>query len=512
MSWHRTHRPKAVKELHLSNIRDTLLGFMKRGQIPQVMLFAGPKGTGKTSSARIIGAILNDPKNNQVIDHQFFKGSKPKNNQYSEPNIKSNFNDRIYRGQSFIVQEMDAASNRGIDDVRDLKERIALPPQDGKMTVYILDEAHMLTTAAFNALLKILEEPPAHAVFILATTELHKIPDTIKSRCSLLNFRKANHEEIKKSLTNVLTKENIKYDEKAIDSISLLADGSFRDAVKLLEMVATDGQVTSKKVELILSSSITSDVANLLTYVLDKDEQSVSKLFEDLRSRNVDEKFFYKATLNYLHTCLLQNLEIKPGEPFTSQTISLFILKELSQIVFTPAPIAHLHLELKILDLIARSGGKKKANPPVKKNPEPLKKEAPNSKKSAAPEITGKEEVILEVTEEDGPAGDSQKLLANWPALLEAVKSKNVTIEALLRSAKPLKGINGTAQVEVFYQFHKEQLELPKFKTLITDCAKSIAGGRVKINYQLATTPTQVNSISNALDDDLATMAEELLV
>ena len=512
MSWHRLYRPKTIQGLHLSNIRETLQGFMEKGQIPQVMLFAGPKGTGKTSSARIIGAMLNDPQNEKIIDYQFFNGSKPKKLAYLEPDEKRSFNDRIYRGQSFVVQEMDAASNRGIDDVRDLKERVALPPQDGKMTVYILDEAHMLTTAAFNALLKLLEEPPAHAVFILATTELHKIPETIKSRCSILHFRKATHEEIKSSLTWVLGEEQVKYQEEALESICELADGSFRDAVKLLEMVATDGQVTLEKVELVLSTSVNSDVTQLLTFILDKDEKAVAELFEDLRSRNTDEQFFFKSVLNYLHMCLLQNLEIKNGTPFTSQAISLFLLKELSQIDFTPAPIAHLHLELKVLGLITRASDKNKGG--IKKNPKIKKEEVvaeiPVQKKIL--KITPIDETPEEEAPKEELSGDSQKLIQNWTSFLSAVKKQNITIEALLRSAKPIKGVNGTTQIQVFYKFHKEQLELPKFRTLILDCAAPIAGGRVKIEYELSTVSHQTDSSVSEKPTDLATLAEEVLV
>jgi DNA polymerase III subunit gamma/tau len=514
MSWHRTYRPKTISSLHLTNIRETLQQFMENGQIPQVLLFAGPKGTGKTSSARIIGAMLNDPTNEKIIDYQFFKGSKPKSLKYGEPDPKRGFNDPIYRGQSFIVQEMDAASNRGIDDVRELNERAALPPQDGKMTVYILDEAHMLTTAAFNALLKLLEEPPAHAVFILATTELHKIPDTIKSRCSVLHFRKANHEEIQEALVGVLGEEKIKYDAKALDLIADLADGSFRDAVKFLEMVATDGQITLDRVETVLSTSVNNDVTQLLDYVLDKDEKSVAELFEDLRSRNVDEPFFFKSIINYLHTCLLQNLKVKPGKPFTTQAIAYFLLKELSLIESAVTPIAHLPLELKILELIGRASGK------VKKNP---KKESNNSgsENKTFSVIISKEKIlpppskkkkVKTVVNDEGHFGDSQKLLSNWTELLAAVKQRNMTLEALLRSAKPLKGVNGTAQVQVFYKFHKEQLEQPKFKALIGECAAHIAGGNVIIEYELSELPQKAELKEVGETEDLAALAEEVLV
>ncbi len=514
MSWHRLYRPRTVKGLHLSDVREVLQGFMKKGQIPQVLLFTGPKGTGKTSSARIIGAMLNDPKNEKIIDYQFFNGSKPKKLVYLEPDEKRSFNDRIYKGQSFVVQEMDAASNRGIDDVRNLKERAALPPPDGKMTVYILDEAHMLTTAAFNALLKLLEEPPAHAVFILATTELHKIPETIKSRCSMIHFRKATHEEIKQSLVWVLKEEGIKYQEEALDLICELADGSFRDAVKLLEMVATDGQVTIEKVDSVLSASVNDDVVQLLLLILDKDEKAAMELFEDLRARNVDEEFFFKSVLNYLHTCLLQTLKVKTGEPFTSRAIALFLLKELSRIVFTPVPISHLHLELKVLELITRASDKNKGGlekkVPLSTSSTPKKS---SSKKAALPPVQkkilnlAKDEIEIETH-----SGDSKKLVENWTELLAAVKLRNITLEALLRSAKPIKGVNGTAQVQVFYKFHKEQLEQPKFKNLISECAAPIAGGRVKIEYELSQVPKKAELQESGKIKDLAALAEEVLV
>ncbi|MBU2543818.1 DNA polymerase III subunit gamma/tau [Patescibacteria group bacterium] len=494
MSWQRIYRPKTIQGLHLTNVRETLQQLMDKGQIPQVLLFAGPKGTGKTSLARIIGAMLNDPANEKVVDYQFFNGSKPKNNKYVEPDFELNFNDRIYRGKSFIVQEMDAASNRGIDDIRELKERVALPPQDGKMTVYILDEAHMLTSAAFNALLKLLEEPPVHAVFILATTEFHKIPETIKSRCSVIHFRKADHEELKQALRGVLEAEKISFQEEALDLISERADGSFRDAVKMLEMVATDGQVNLETVESILSSSVSHDVTQLLTNVLDKDEKAIAQLFEDLRSRNIDEEFFFKSLLNYLHLCLLQNLGIKTGKPFTSQKISHFLLKELSRVEFLISPIAHLPLELKILELINRASSGSKGGGNIE----------PKTKTSQSSPVENKSSSVL--------TGDSQKLIKNWSQLLAAVKLRNITLEALLRSAKPLKGINGTAQVRVFYKFHKEQLENAKFKALISECAIPIAGGVVEIEYELSQPPQSAELKESNEIQDLVALAEEVLI
>ncbi|MFH1959006.1 MAG: DNA polymerase III subunit gamma/tau [Patescibacteria group bacterium] len=516
MSWHRIYRPKTIQGLHLTSVREILLQFMEKGQIPQVLLFAGPKGTGKTSSARIIGAMLNDPINEKVVEYQFFKGSKPKINKYKEPDCESEYNNRIYRGQSFVVQEMDAASNRGIDDIRELKERVMLPPQDGKITVYILDEAHMLTTAAFNALLKLLEEPPAHTVFILATTELHKIPETIKSRCSILHFQKANHEELKNALVGVLEIENIKYQDEALDLIAQRAEGSFRDGVKLLEMVATDGHVSLETIETILSSSVNNYLAQLLTYILDKDQKSTAELFEELRSKNIDEQFFFKSLLSYLHDCLLQNLGIKPGKPVTSQKIAHFLLKELSNIEFIISPISHLPLELKILDLINRAGGgssnRESSNNSDKNPPQPNQSKKPTDAKPKQIKKGTEVKKLKELKKESVHSGDSQKLIKNWSQLLASVKQHNITLEALLRSAKPLGGVNGTAQVQVFYKFHKEQLENPKFKALISECAIPIAGGLVKIEYELSQTPRNADLQESKQTNDLATLAEEVLM
>lgn len=510
MSWNRIYRPKTAGSLHLANIKRTLRRFMKQGRIPQVLLFAGPKGTGKTSAARIIGAMLNDPLNEKIVDYQFFSGSKPQNQFYQEPDAERLFNQRIYRGHSFVVQEMDAASNRGIDDIRQLKERIALPPQDGKMTVYILDEAHMLTTPAFNALLKLLEEPPVHAVFILATTELHKIPETIKSRCSILNFRKATPDELKQALGEVLSAEKIKHDDEALDLIVNRADGSFRDAIKLLEMVATDGQVTVESVDTVLSSSVASDVTQLLVNTLDKDEVAVVELFQNLRSRNVDEQFFLKSLLSYLHTSLLQSLEVIPGKPFASRKVVQFLLTELSKVELMSSPISHLPLELKVLEIIGRANRQPSGGLESKKTSTATKQTGKLDQQTQKSTEINKKSQPKEGSEIE--LGDGSQLLKKWPQLLAAVKQRNVTVEALLHSAKPLDSDNGSARVQVYYQFHKEQLEHPKFRALINECAVPLAGGQIQINYELSQTPAEAELADSCESHDLAVLVEEVLI
>jgi len=363
MSWYRTYRPQQIADLDLENVREIFLEMMRSGKIPQALVFAGPKGTGKTSSSRIIGALLNDKKNASLVDHVYFGEKSSKKTSFVEPDVDNDFAQKVSKGQSFVVQEMDAASNRGIDDVRALRERVMLPPQEGKMAVYILDEAHMLTTEAFNALLKLLEEPPPHAVFILATTELHKIPGTIISRCVLVPFHKANVNEIKRSLQRILDKEKIKSNSEALDIIIDHADGSFRDAVKLLELSSQSGKLSVETVEKIAGTSYNSTVIDLVKAVISKDSEKVATLIQELRDNGVNTAYFHKSLFAKLHLALLQDIGVKDGKPFVSQKIAMFLLSELLDAELDkPSPIAFLSLELKLLSIIDRAGKKTKSS------------------------------------------------------------------------------------------------------------------------------------------------------
>ena len=216
----RKYRPKSFKEvIGQEVITSTLENAVKNKQLSQALLFTGPRGVGKTSCARILAKMINE--------------------------------DKIISGSdySFNIFELDAASNNGVDGIRNLTDQIRIPPQTGNFKVYIIDEVHMLSSSAFNAFLKTLEEPPKHCVFILATTEKHKIIPTILSRCQIYDFKRISVDDISSSLVDISKKEKVKYEDTAIQFIAKKADGSMRDALQIYDRI-----LSSKNREVTLSN------------------------------------------------------------------------------------------------------------------------------------------------------------------------------------------------------------------------------------------------------------------
>ncbi|MEM5794931.1 MAG: DNA polymerase III subunit gamma/tau, partial [Bacillota bacterium] len=216
---YRQWRPQDFEQLvGQEHISTTLKNAITSNRIAHAYLFSGPRGTGKTSTAKIMAKALNCLQGPTIHPCNACDRCK-----------------RIIDGSSMDVLEIDAASNRGIDEIRELREKVKFTPVDGRYKVYIIDEVHMLTTEAFNALLKTLEEPPAHAIFILATTEPHKIPATILSRCQRYDFRRIDSEAISGRLLKVLQEMSIEAEPEALGVIARFAEGGLRDALSILD-------------------------------------------------------------------------------------------------------------------------------------------------------------------------------------------------------------------------------------------------------------------------------------
>ena len=234
MALYRKWRPQDFSDLiGQEHISETLSNAISTGKVAHAYLFSGPRGTGKTSTAKILAKALN-------CEH----GPTP------TPCNQCVCCQKINDGSFMDVFEIDAASNRGIDEIRDLRETVKFAPVDGKYKVYIIDEVHMLTTEAFNALLKTLEEPPSHVVFILATTEVHKVPITIQSRCQRYDFKRITKDDILKRLVMITDEMGLNADKDALSIIAIQADGGMRDALSIFDQVVsfTGGHITYKSV------------------------------------------------------------------------------------------------------------------------------------------------------------------------------------------------------------------------------------------------------------------------
>lgn len=524
MSWNRQYRPRTVSELHLTSVSSMLQKLMASGSFPQVFLFTGPKGTGKTSTARIIGALLNDVKNAETVSTIFSKKQKSKT-PLSEPQNKDGSLDTIFSGESYLVQEMDAASNRGIDDIRSLKEKIQLPPIGGSMAVYILDEVHMLTTEAFNALLKLLEEPPSHAIFILATTELHKVPETVISRCNVITFSKASIEELSSALKNIAKKESLKVADEVLKYISQQANGSFRDAVKFLEQAAQSGSLELDQVETLLGRNYSKDISKLIEVIIEKDMKEVSQLFEQLREVSINEAAFHKDILSYLHQQLLQGLGVLKEKANMQPEVARFLLSEFSSSELSNnTAIPLLKLELKSLEIIERAL-KRAGNPP---SPSQVTKKHISSSKIKTDKVRVENleavasdplieinDSVVEIASEslgsDELSGNGELLFQEWNSFLTEVAQQNFSLATLLKSAHPVAGDTGQLTLSVYYKFHQEQLSQPKFQDMLNKLI-STTYGSVKINCILADHPPEAELREPTVDTQLEKLAVDALM
>ncbi len=303
----------------------TLKNALKSDNVKHAYLFTGPRGTGKTSTARLLAKTVNC--------------SNPKDGEPCNECLQCR---EITAGNSFNVIEIDAASNRGIDNIRDLREKVMMPPSTGKYKVYVLDEAHMLTTEAFNALLKTLEEPPPYAIFVLATTDVHKMLPTVLSRCQRFDFKRISTRQIVKHLLYVSEQENIKLERSAAELIARSAAGGMRDALSLLDQaIAYAGEeISLVQVQVMLGVADPRAIFKLITCIAECNSSAVLHLIHELSEAGADLRQINAQVVEYWRALMLSRagadatsiLDLTEDEAHdVKQLTQLFTLEELTE-------------------------------------------------------------------------------------------------------------------------------------------------------------------------------------
>jgi DNA polymerase-3 subunit gamma/tau len=495
MTYYLKYRSKTLDELDLENVRESLKKIVASGNISHALLFSGPKGIGKTSAARILAKIIN------------CEGTHP-------PCNKCDQCVSIAKGTNIDVIELDAASNRGIDDIRALRDAVKLSPARGKKKIYIIDEAHMLTTEAGNALLKTLEEPPSHVVFILATTNPEKLLPTIRSRAVNILFQRARPEEIERSLTRVVRGENIKIDKESLRLIAEKSGGSFRDAHKTLEQLISEGKkLDPQSVRDFLFNAKAFAVEELIANLLHRKTKEALEIIE--------KAFDKGAPMENLANELLTNFRIsllgKVGEgedklpDFTKEDLIVLIeLMSRAERELKDTTIEQLPLEMAVIEWCEERG--KEPLPPNSSSPKRGSDQAQtrdDKVSGATPGPAVKEEVggVKEISQEV------------WKKILAGVKPINSVVEALLRAAKPMNFDGKTLTLGVFYRFHKERLETTQHRKILEDVIGPLVGVPVRIVCKLTeppkreaqeSPPEDKTVLTEGGDKDIIKAAEEI--
>ena len=516
MAWYRLYRPQQVQELALAPVREYFEGVLKSGRYAHAYLFAGPKGTGKTSTARILARILNEPANAKHV----VKRTGP----LKEPSSDDPILRKIATGQSQVVLEQDAASHRGIDDIRALQEYVSVVPSEGLVRVVILDEVHMLTTEAFNALLKMLEEPPERVVFVLATTEPHKIPATIQSRCEILRFRQATAEEITTVLQSIAKQEKIELSEQARGQLITAAQGSFRDAVKYFEAVVHGQAIDEDRLQQLAGS--TDQGRQLLTLLAKKDLGAVSAFFITARQQGQNlaalEQTLFQQLQERLHRAI-ERQETKETIGHISQ-----LLDHLAARVGGYEPIDGLKLELACISwcleggdeqLAASSGNGSAAAKPSKSSSSSVKKNDVKPEKPAIPLVKDEASVAASVQQVRQPGSSEhgagspqfsrQTIEQAWSNLLLSIRTESQALESLLRNAQ-LGAVNDNViELQFELRFHQEQLEAPKYASLFRQALREKF--QVPLDFRctvLSLVEDETTAVADASDDQLLQAVE----
>ena len=439
---YRKWRPQKFSELvgqhHIAKI---LVNAILGKRIVHAYLFYGPRGTGKTTTARLLAKSVNC--------HNF----------KSEPCGECPSCLDFQQGKTMDLVEIDAASNRGIEEIRDLREKIKFIPTKSKYKVFVIDEVHMLTREAFNALLKTLEEPPSHVIFVLATTEIHKVPQTIMSRCQRLDFRRITKADLIKRLDFIAKKEELEIDEGAKEIIAKSAEGSARDAESLLDLVVSRGlsKITKKDAEEIFGQTEPEKLERIYQHLIKKDIKAVLSFVNELNQEGKDLKQLASNLIEYLREKLIENPSLE-----LSKWIRLLCK---AQIEMKNTSLLELPLELALVEIVGE--------------------EELVEKKLAAEEVPPEEAPPKDEPKKDEPKNDTINTSSNnpldWNEVISQMRGNNNSLCFILENCQIKDIKDGQIHLCVNFDFHKKKLQEPKNRQIIEGVIKKITGQDFRI-------------------------------
>ncbi len=511
--YYRKWRPQSFADVAgQEHVTRTLKNALAQGRLAHAYLFCGPRGTGKTSTGRVLAKAVN-----------CLAGGK------GEPCNTCELCRATSEGRAMDVIEIDAASNRGIDEIRQLKERVGFTPSQSRYKVYIIDEVHMLTDAASNALLKTLEEPPPHVIFVLATTEPHKMLSTILSRCQRFDFRRLSQSAVIARLEHICKHEGIECQSEVLRQISRATTGSLRDAENLLEQLVTyyDTKLEIEHVRALLGFSDDQRAKELAKQIINNDVSAGLVAINGIADDGLDLRQFNRELVEYLRRLLLiksgatqavdvsteelaemKELVSKVSVEHIIKAVKLFgsIDLRLDSYSSLPLELALVECSLKHTEPVVSSGERTVSRketpetPPKTTTPraaakpratgEPASLPKPAVLKSPAPEpvnvVIPSSEPVLAVNM-DKQAG-VEVFQEHWDEFVRSVRGLGSAgnLDAFLRDGRPMSLEGDTLVLGFPYKFHKDKIENPKYKIIIEKRLSEIYGSPLKIRSVLA--------------------------